>query len=314
MDPLSDVLALLRPRSTLSAGLDAGGDWSLAFPMHAGIKFNAVLRGTCWVSVEGWPERQRLDEGDCFLLTRGRPFTLTTDPALDPVDSGPIYEAARNGIAICNGGGHFRLVGGRFTFAGDHASALFESLPPIVHVRQATHQASVLRWCLDQLASELHGSEAGTAIVAEHLAHIMLVHVLRLYLAAPDLSPAETSGQTTPHPRVGWFFALADRQLGAALRAMHTEPARRWSLEELAQLAGMSRTIFAERFRQRVGLTPMAYLTRWRMLIAGDRLRQSGETIAAIAFSLGYDSESAFSTAFKRTMACSPRQYQRQRG
>jgi len=306
LDPLSDVLALLKPRSTISAGLDAGGDWSLAFPAHDGIKFNAVLRGSCWVSVEGWPERQRLDEGDCFLLTRGRPFTLTTDPALDPVDSGPIYEAARNGIATCNGGGDFRLVGGRFAFAGDHAAALFESLPPIVHVRQASSQASVLRWCLDQLTAELQGSEAGTAIVAEHLAHIMMVHVLRLYLA--------TSAQTSAHERVGWFFALSDRQIGAALRAVHADPAHRWSLEELAQLAGMSRTVFAERFRQRVGLTPMAYLTRWRMLIAGDRLRHSGETIAAIAFSLGYDSESAFSTAFKRTMACSPRQYQRQHG
>lgn len=302
MDPLSDVLALLKPRSTLSAGLDAGGDWSLAFAAHEGIKFNAVLRGSCWVSVEGWPERLRLDEGDCFLLTRGRPFTLATDPARDPIDSAPIYAAASNGIATCNGGGHFRLVGGRFAFAGDHAAALFESLPPIVHVREASSHATVLRWCLDQLTSELHGSAPGTAIVADHLAHIMLVQVLRLYLA------------TAPHDRVGWFFALADRQIGAALRAMHADPAHRWSLEELAQRAGMSRTVFTERFRQRVGVTPMAYLTRWRMLIAGDRLRHSGETIATIAFSLGYDSESAFSTAFKRTMTCSPRQYQRQPG
>ncbi|MBV8927182.1 MAG: AraC family transcriptional regulator [Bradyrhizobium sp.] len=299
MDPLSDVLSLLKPRSTISAGLDAGGNWSLAFPAHEGIKFNAVMRGACWVSVEGYPEAQRLEEGDCFLLTRGRPFVLTTDPSLDPVDSGAIYAAARHGIATCNGGEEFFLVGGRFAFAGDHAAMLFGALPPIVHLRESSSQASVLRWALDQLALELREGELGGVLVAEHLAHIMLVQALRRYLAS------STNGG------VGWFFALSDRQIGAAVRAMHADPARRWTLKELAHLSGMSRTTFAQKFRQRVGMTAMEYLTRWRMLVAGDRLRNSRENVASIAFSLGYESESAFSMAFKRTMACSPRQYRR---
>ncbi len=301
MDPLSDVLSVLKPRSFFSAGLDAGGDWSLSFPAHEGIKFNAVLRGACWVSVDGYPETQRLEAGDCFLLTRGRPFTLATDLALDPVDCRTIYDAAQDGIATCNGGGDFFLIGGRFAFAGDHAAMLFRALAPIVHVRESSSHASVLRWSLDQLALELRNRELGGGLVAEHLAHIMLVQALRLHLTS-----SATGG-------VGWFFALSDPHIGATVRAMHADPAHRWTLEELGRLSGMSRTIFAQKFKERVGMTPMEYLTRWRMLIAGDRLRNSNENVASIALSLGYESESAFSMAFKRTMNCSPKQYQRRR-
>jgi AraC-like DNA-binding protein len=299
LDPLSDVLSLLKPRSSISAGLDAGGAWAIRFAAPEGVKFNAVMRGACWVSVEGDPEPHWLEEGDCFLLTRGRPFILATDLARAPIDAGPIYEAAKDGIATCNGGGDFFLIGGRFAFAGKHAEVLFESLPPVVHVREASEQASVLRWALDQLATELRNRQPGGFLVSEHLAHIMLVQVLRLYLTAQHGAG------------VGWFYALADRQIGSAVSAMHADPAHRWTLKELAGLAGMSRSTFAQKFRQLVGVSPMEYLTRWRMLVAGDRLRNSSEKIASIAVSLGYESDSAFSTAFKRVMSCSPRQYQR---
>ena len=101
--------------------------------------------------------------------------------------------------------------------------------------------------------------------------------------------------------------------MSAAITAMHDEPARRWTLQELAERAGMSRSSFALKFKETVGASPMEYLTRWRMLLAGDRLMNSGDPISVIALSLGYESESAFSTAFKRVMGCSPRQYGRGR-
>jgi AraC-like DNA-binding protein len=290
---------LLRPRSSISAGLDAGGEWAIRFPPHEGIKFNAVMRGACWVSVEGELEPRRIEEGDCFLLTRGRPFKFATDLSLDPIDARTIYDQAKDGIATCNGGGDFLLIGGRFVFAGEHAEVLFGALPAVVHVRESSSHASVLRWALDQLTAELRERQPGRFLVSEHLAHIMLVQVLRLYLSA-----RHTAG-------VGWFYALADRQMGAVVSALHANPAHRWTLPELAGLAGMSRSAFAQRFKQVVGASPMEYLTQWRMLVAGDRLRNSRETIASIAIALGYQSESAFSTAFKRVMSCSPRRYQR---
>ncbi len=299
LDPLSDALSFLKPRSSLSAGLDAGGAWGISFPGHDGIKFNAVLNGACWVSVESDSRSYRLEEGDCFLLTTGRPFVLATDLSLDRIESNTIYDQAQDGIATCNGGGDFFLVGGRFTFEGDYAALLFDGLPPVVHVRQASGQASVLRWALAQLAAEVRSRQPGGTLVAQHLAHIMLVHILRLYLD-------QSGDQNT-----GWFFALSNRQLGITIGAIHADPAHRWTVTELAGLAGMSRSTFAERFKQAVGVSPMEYVTRWRMLMAANRLQKREENISSIALSLGYESESAFSTAFKRTMARSPRQYQR---
>ena len=299
MDPLSDILSLLKPQSSISAGLDAGGDWAIRFGGHEGIKFNAVMRGACWVWVEGDPEPYRMEEGDCFLLTKGRPFSFATDLSLPPIEASTIYDKARDGVATCNGGGDFFLIGWRFTFAAPHAELLSAALPAVVRVREASSQASVLRWGLDQLAAELRDRRPGGFLVSEHLAHIMLVQVLRIYLGSPE------GGGTS------WLQALADARMSKAVGAMHAEPAHRWTLEELAGVAGMSRSSFAERFKQVVGTSPIEYLTRWRMLVASDRLRNSRQSVAAIALSIGYESESAFSTAFKRTMARSPRQYQR---
>ncbi len=299
MDPLSDVLALLKPRSYVSLGLDAGRDWAIDFPPPQGIKFNAVLSGGCWLEVEG-VEPFLLEEGDCFLLTQSRPFRMMSDRSLPTIPADDIYAHAKDGVATCNGGGAFFLVGSRFGFSGAGADLLVGILPPVVHVSEHSDQASVLRFAIDQMARELRGRRPGGFLMTEHLAHIMLMHILRLYLSAPD-----TEG-------TGWLFALADRQIGTAIGAMHAEPARRWTLQQLAAMTGMSRSSFAERFKEKVGAAPMDYLTRWRMMLAGDRLTNSREPISTIALSLGYESESAFSTAFKRVMALSPRQYSRE--
>jgi AraC-like DNA-binding protein len=107
------------------------------------------------------------------------------------------------------------------------------------------------------------------------------------------------------------MFALTDKQLSSAMNAMHENPAHRWTLQTLAERAGLSRTIFTLRFKKIVGSSPMEYLTRWRMLLACDRLQHTSDAVSEIALSLGYESESAFSKAFKRVMGCSPRQYAR---
>ena len=301
MDPLSDVLALLKPRSHLSAGFDAGGDWSIQFTGNIGIKCYAVVSGQCWLSVESVAEPVRLKAGDSFLLPGGRPFRLASDLSLTPVDSGTIFPPPREGgVVTYNGGGDFFLVGSRFTLAGSHADILLRMLPPIVHIRKKSDQAA-LRWSVERMMQELHEPQPGGYLVAQHLAHMMLVQALRLHMAK-GLGGG-----------VGWLFALADKQMGAAINAMHADPAHGWTIQELGERAGMSRSTFAQKFKETVGTSPMDYLTRWRMLLAGDRLENSSDPISAIALSLGYESESAFSTAFKRLMGCSPRQYSRGR-
>jgi AraC-like DNA-binding protein len=243
----------------------------------------------------------RLEAGDCFLLPRGRPFSLASDLTLTPVDAFTLFRFPMNGaIRSVNGGGDCFGVGGHFTLSGKHADILLGVLPPIVHIRKESDKAA-MRWSLERMMQELRERQPGGFLVAQQLAYMMLVQALRLHLAE-GLSGG-----------VGWLFALADRQMSAAISAMHDAPAHRWTLQELAERAGMSRSIFALRFKETVGTSAMEYLTRWRMLLAGDRLVSTGDPISVIAPSLGYESESAFSTAFKRVMGCSPRQYARDR-
>ncbi|MEO6298248.1 MAG: AraC family transcriptional regulator [Paracoccaceae bacterium] len=297
MDPLSDVLSLLKPRSYLSAGFDAGGDWSITFTGNVGIKCYAVVTGQCWLAVEGVPDPVQLRAGDCFLLPGGRPFRLASDLALAPVDAVAVFSAARlGGIVTHNGGGDFFLVGSRFEVAGN-ASILLKMLPPIVHIRSQADQA-VLRWSVERMMQELREGQPGGHLIAEHLAHMMLVQALRLHMA-------EGRGD------VGWLFALADKQIGSVISAMHSDPAARWTLQTLAGHCGMSRSMFAAKFKAMVGTPPLDYLTNWRMQLAADRLSSTADQVATIAQSLGYRSESAFSTAFKRVMGTAPRQYGR---
>jgi len=302
MDPLSDVLSLLKPRSYVSSGFDAGGEWSIQFAdQHQRIKCYAVVSGECWLSVEGVPDAVLLKTGDSFVLPSGRPFRLASDVALPSVEAGTVFPPARaGGVVTINGGGDFFLVGSRFGVSGNHAGILLGMLPPIVHIRKESEQAA-LRWSVERMMEELREQQPGGILVAQHLAHMMLVQALRLHLS------------DGPKGGVGWFFALADKQMAAAINAIHEDPAYRWTLKELGGRAGMSRSTFALKFKKSAGETPIEYLTRWRMLLAGDRLENSNDPISIIALSLGYESESAFSTAFKRVMGCTPRQYGRGR-
>ena len=300
MDPLSDVLSLLRIRNYHSATLTLGGDWAFTFPKREGIKFTAVVKGSCWLLVDGEQQPQRLHQGDCFLMTRGMPFSLYSDISQPVMNSdGHFKTLAADELALHYGGDDVQLVGGRFDFSGVPTQLLLSSLPSLVHVQANEPQASILRWALERFTTELQQKRPGRSLMNEHLAHLMLVEVLRTHLATLD-----STG-------IGWFYGLADRNLCIALSAIHATPAHRWSVQELAQLASMSRSAFALRFKQVVGAAPMEYLTYWRMLLASDRLKNTDDSVSTIAFSLGYESESAFSTAFKRVMSQSPRHYQR---
>lgn len=296
MDPLSDVLSLLKPRGYSSGGFDLGGELSVQFPRYEGIKCYALVSGQCWLSLDGVPDPVRIKAGDCFLLPRGWPFRLATDLSLPPVDFRAILAMKSSDCTRPNGNEQCFIVGGHFVLAGNHASILLSALPPIVHIRKESDKAA-MRWSLERMMQELREPQPGGFLVAQHLAYMMLIQALRLHLAE-----GLKGG-------VGWLFALADKQMSAAINSMHGDPAHGWTIQNLAECAGMSRSTFALKFKQTVGKTPMEYLTNWRMLLAGDKLTNSGDPVSAIARSLGYESESAFSTAFRKATGCSPRQH-----
>lgn len=303
MDPLSDVLSLLKPRSYSFGGFDAGGEFSVQFPAYEGIKCYAVVSGQRWLSVDGVDDPVHLTAGDCALLASGRPFRFASNLTLTPTEVPmSLLRPLRNGgIAVINGGGDCFTLGGHFLLSGAHADMLLGALPPIVHIRKEADKAA-MRWSLERMMQELSEPQPGGFLLAENLAYLILVQALRLHLAE-----GVRGG-------VGWLFALADKQISRAITALHEDPARRWTLQELAEQAGLSRSPFAQRFKTTVGVSAMEYLTSWRMLLAADRLTTSADSISEISSALGYESESAFSAAFKRVKGCSPRRYGRHRG
>jgi AraC-like DNA-binding protein len=297
VDPLSEVLALLKPRSYITAGFDAGGDWALELDDLAGrIKCYAVVKGSCWLTVAG-DAPVLVPENACFVLPTGRTAVIGSGTDVEPARASAVLAPDRSGeVVTYQGGGDVYLVGSRFEAGSPHVELLLRNLPPLMLVETSGDRAR-LRWSIELMMEELREPRPGSALIAQQLAQMMLVQALRLYL--------------TGHARedVGWFAALADSRMHAALSAMHADPAHSWTVRELATTAGMSRSTFAERFRARAGETPIAYLARWRMMLAAERLQHGDDTIARIAGSLGYESEHAFNTAFKRILGMPPRRY-----
>jgi AraC-like DNA-binding protein len=297
MDPLSEVLALMKPQLYVAGGFAVLGDVAIRFPKHQGIKCYAMLAGQCWLVVEDVPEPVRLNAGDCFLLPRGLPFSLTTDLSLEPVH----YTVVRARLGMTSEApgvtqGARYIAGGHFALTGGHAEMLLHSLPPIVHIRRESDKAA-MRWSLERMREELRDPQPGGSLIAQQLAYTMLIQALRLHL-----TDAASAGR-------GWLSALSDKRMSIAIASMHNDPGYPWTLQSLAERVAMSRSVFALRFRKIVGATPMEYLTRWRMLLAADRLKNSSDGLSTIAQSLGYESDSAFGKAFRRVMGCSPRQY-----
>ena len=301
-DPIEDVLGLLHVQTAVSSGLRAGGAWCIRFGPYAHVKFTTVLRGACWLAPEGG-EAVRLEEGDCYLASTGHAYRLGSDLSLPAAEAAAVFSRvgadriARHGV----GEPVVELLGGSFTFAARNAALLLDTLPPVVVIRRddaaAPRAAEAVRWAMAQLAAEGAGgtAEPGASVIVERLADILLVQALRVVSAAG-------AGAGLP----GWLPALAHPQIGEALRLMHAEPGRRWTVAALAHAVGLSRSSFAERFRALVGVPPLEYLQRWRMHAAAEALQERGRTVASVAFDAGYASESAFSAAFKRTMGQAP--------
>ena len=295
MDPLSDVLLHLKPRGYVTGAISAGDPWSLQLPAFKGIKCYMVVAGECWLAIDGQLPMQ-IRAGNCVILPHGRPFIIASDLALAPIDARMIVSSVKrhNSVLPVSPGEAFLLLGSHFDLDGE-ARFLLEALPSLVLLADEEKCGS-MRWAVERILSEMRDPRPGGTLIAQQVAYTVLVDALRLFL----------DGQGN---RPGWFHALAEPQIGRALSCMHEDPARAWTLEDLARASGLSRTSLAQRFRTAVGETPMAYLTRWRMILAASKLRARQEGLGSIASEVGYQSQSAFCAAFKRHCGLSPRQY-----
>ncbi|WP_205247056.1 AraC family transcriptional regulator [Enterobacter sp. Ap-1006] len=293
-DPLSDILSLTKVIPTVAGGFTAGGSWAIRFPAPCKLKFFALLKGKCWLILESGEAPIYVQEGDILLLSLTTPFTLAATLDAQPIDARTLFAGKKTQTI-----GHTEdcvQIGGHVLLDAATGYLLSSVLPTLIHIRASQPQAESLKWLLTQYVKESARPEAaGQQIATSHLVNLMFVQILRIFIE--DGAPMSA----------GWLRGIGDRRLAPALRRIHGAPEYAWTVEELAKTCAMSRTSFAIYFRDVVGSTPLNYLTRWRMQLAEKALRDDDVPLNVLAERLGYASENAFSTAFRRVTGKTPR-------
>lgn len=296
-DPLSEIVGLLRPRAVFARAVVAAGRWSVRFSRFGLPSFGAVLEGRCSLALDGF-EVLQLEAGDFILLPATPGFTLASPDPPPPTELDPNALAASTAHEVRygtqDGPPDMRQLGGYFEFEFPDPTLLVSLLPGVVHVRDAERLSQFVKLVDEETQQRRPGHE----FARSRLVELMLIEALRA-----------SSGEHAPP---GLLRGLADARLGAALRQMHRDIARTWTMEDLAKGAALSRASFFERFRRIVGLPPMEYLLAWRMAVAKDLLRNQGLSISEVAERVGYSSASTFSSAFSRHVGEPPSQFSRQ--
>jgi AraC-like DNA-binding protein len=299
VDPLGDVLHMLRLNGTLYCRAKLGAPWGVAMPrMDQSMFFIVIMSGEGWMRMVG-REPVLVREGSMVVLPRGTPVDLASaaDQSAVPLFDLPATKVSERYemMEIAGPGPVTRAMTGVVSFDDVAARRLVELLPEVLIVDR-WHDAAGgwLRSTLDLISHEAAALKPGGEAVITRLADILIIQAIRAWLDA------------APEAQTGWLAALRDRQMGRALAAIHKAPGDEWTLERLARLAGMSRSGFAARFSDMVGQPAMRYLTEWRMQKARRALVGGQEAIGQIARNAGYQSEAAFGRAFKQTFGESP--------
>jgi AraC-like DNA-binding protein len=297
-DPLSDALATMRARCVVSGGFTAGGDWGIRFWPQARLKIVAVVRGECWLSVDGGGDPVPLAAGDAAVLNGWSHVALSSALGGSHPDRSHDFLDAGNSVLALSDRDDVAIVGGHIEVDRVGESLLLDSLPLVTRLAARGDAASAIGWLLDRILQEMTARPPAARVSADLHAQLLLVEIFRAVLA-------DEAGSFPP----GLLRLIADARLAPVVSGMHADPARRWSLEELARLVSMSRTAFVDRFREAAGVPPMQYLQRWRILLAERQLVSGDASVGEIAAMLGFGSESAFSTSFKRAAGLSPSRY-----
>lgn len=298
-DPLGEILHQLRLDGSLYCRSELSGDWSLDMPILPGkMMFHIIIAGQCWLSVAGEPTRL-LKQGSLVLVPHGLGHVISSDPSLSPT---PLFESGVKQVSeryetltITGDGDATELTCGIMGFDQFAGKQLMQQLPPMLIVEPGQYnQQDWLNSTLQFIAQEARQLKPGGETIITHLGDILVIQLIRHWM------------EHSPQASEGWIGALRDKHIGIALRAIHHQPEKKWTVDALAQECGMSRSGFSAHFKQLLGDSVKSYLTQWRMNLAYQRLKQKHEPLINLAQELGYESEAAFSRAFKRIMGVSP--------
>lgn len=305
VDPLGEVLHLLRMSGTFYCRCEFSAPWGLVLPSFpSSLMIHVVTSGSCWLDVVG-AEPSLLRPGDLALVPHGEGHRLAS--ALD-VPGARLFDLSREYLSeryevIQHGGGGAptKLVCGVVSFDHPAAHHLVNLLPRLISVEaMSLPEVDWIQSTLRFMATEARALRPGGETIITRLADVLVIQAIRAWIAQD------------PAAQTGWLGALRDPQIGRAITLIHRDPARGWTVAGLATEVAMSRSAFAARFTELVGEPPMQYVTRWRMLVAQTWLKEDGATLGELALRLGYQSEAAFSRAFKRATGVSPGALRRQ--
>ncbi|HEX2585059.1 MAG TPA: AraC family transcriptional regulator [Steroidobacteraceae bacterium] len=317
MDALSDVLQAIRLTGSIFFDIRATDPWvaetpegrSVVAAMFPGSEhmmcYHVITQGSCWASVPGEQPLQ-LTAGDIIVLPHGDTHVLSSAPGLRKSPNMALYRRPDDGrlpSAIAMGDADGKQ-GAEFIcgFLGCDAqpfNPLLAALPRIIRV--SDRNTGVLATYVRFAISESRDSRIGGQSVLGRLSELMFVDAIRHYL------------ETLPSNQLNWLAGLRDTYVGRALTSLHRQPAHEWTLDSLAKEVALSRSAFSERFTQYVGQPPMQYLMNWRMQLASTHLVSGSDSVAVIANRVGYESEAAFSRAFKKSVGVSPGEWRKQR-
>jgi AraC-like DNA-binding protein len=302
MDPLADVLDLSRVRGALMANVRARAPWGLELPQSTGASFHAVTSGSAWLRVEGH-EPLQLIQGDLVLLPAGTAHRLSSEPRgrCRPFDRSMKEElmTPEGDLTFEGPGAATSFVCAGYDYDLEVAQPLMSLLPAVVYVPVDPAQGRDIAAIVDLLSGEIGARGAGSRAAAARLIDLLLIAAIRRWSSRQVDAPAS------------WLTALHDPEIARALALLHDRPAEPWTVEALAREVHMSRATLARRFTEAVGEPPLSYLTRWRMHLAAQRLKQTGDTVETIARDVGYSSEYAFNRAFSRHRGQPPGRYRR---
>lgn len=314
MDALSELLRVVKLSGAMFFKSTCSAPWCLNAPPSKAllpyirgkgthvIEFHHLIEGTAYVHLGG--EVTPLSAGDIVMVPHGDPHVMGAGTGGKPIDGSVALPALSTGqlaMGTFGGGGAVTdFVCGYFACDAELIKPVLAGLPRVLRINLRTEGAddwlgNTIRHALMQAASNSPGSD----VILAHLAEVMFVEALRRYLLS------------LPEGRTGWLAGARDPTVGRALAALHRAPSQCWTLDSLAQEAGISRSVLTEKFACILGQPPMAYLTDWRLELAAEALRSTSHSVQRVALEVGYESEAAFNRAFKRRFSVPPARYRR---
>ncbi len=296
MDPLSDIVALLRPTAAIAKPISGRGQWGVRYGSYDAPGFTVVLTGEAWVTL-GDRKPLRIAEGDFLLLPTTPAFSLCSEPGVACIPAEPLAEAVRHGEQ--QGEPDFAALGGSFSIESVNAPLLLALLPDAIHIPASAGRGTRFGRVIELLSEECVADYPGKELIIQRLLETLLVEALRWDIIGNTAVSA------------GLLNGLRDPAMARVLRAIHQDVRARWTVADLAGIAGMSRSGFAARFNEVMGCAPIEYLARWRIALAKQALLSGAKSLDRIADEIGYESASAFSTAFSKRLGCAPGRFAR---